>query len=136
VSEPVSTSIYSFSAGAGFVEATAKAIKAVSPSTEIHSTFLDPYVSLLLTGVDAYGANADWADNYSAQDWTGGFTDSQLVNAYNVDVSWLDPNRLVEPYGFSGQEIALSSHGWPVSFYNETITNSPYQPPWRLVFTP
>jgi hypothetical protein len=112
------------SAGAAFVESAAKAIKAASPTTEVHSTFLDPYVSFLLTGADVYGVNATWADSYSGQDWTGGFTESQLENAYNVDVSWLDPNRVIAPYVFSGQDIALSSHGWPVGFYMETITNT------------
>jgi len=115
------------SAGAAFVEAAAKAIKAVSPTTEIHSTFLDPYTSLLLTGSDVYGVNANWADCYSAEDWTGGFTDGQLENAYNVDVSWLDPSRIIAPYGFSGQEIAISSHGWPVGFYMDSVTNTDSQ---------
>jgi uncharacterized repeat protein (TIGR03803 family) len=119
--------LISHSAGAAFIEAAAKAIKAVSPSTEVHETFLAPYLSFLLTGIDAYGANADWADNYSDQDWTGGFTASQLENAYNADVSWLDPNRIIAPYGLSGQYIALSSHGWPIGFYMETVTNTDSQ---------
>ncbi len=111
------------SAGAAFVEATARAIKSVSPTTYIHSTFLDPYLSVLVTGLDVYGANADWADSYSAEDWVGGFTGGQLEYAYNADVSWLDPNSTPVFYPFSGQDVALSSHDWPHGFYMETVTN-------------
>jgi murein DD-endopeptidase MepM/ murein hydrolase activator NlpD len=110
------------SAGAAFVEAAAKSIRAASPTTEIHSTFLDPYRSFLLTGSDVYGVNADWADCYFAEDGFGGFTSGGLVNAHNVDVSWVDPHREIVSYG-AGQ-AAFSSHGYPCEFYLATITNT------------
>lgn len=119
------------SAGSAFVEAVAKKIKALSPDTTVHCTFLDPFLSDLLVGVDIYGANADWADCYFAQDWTGAPTDAHLKNAYSVDVTWADSQRRlvtkycpVDDWGITlvpCDQVATSSHGWPVNYYLRSI---------------
>jgi len=123
------------SAGSAFVEAAAKAFKEVSPSTTVHSTFLDPYLSFFQVGASVYGANADWADCYFAQDATGNFTKGPLANAYSVDVTWADPNKQVSPIYCSSStagstpplldqicgQRATSSHGYPHDFYFATI---------------
>lgn len=116
------------SAGAGFVKAVADQIKLTSPSTIVHCTFLDPYTGRFYELQNVYGVNANWSDCYTAEDWTGPWTDGQLGNAFNVDVSWLDPNRTIAFYGTWNQDIALSSHGWPVGFYMQSITNT--DPTW------
>ena len=79
----------------------------ISPSTVIHCTFLDPYLSfhpvlpMMNTGKTQTGS-----DCYLTQDWTGGFTRGKLAHAHNVDVGWLDPNKKTVAYG-SGQ-VAFS----------------------------
>jgi len=129
------------SAGAAFVEAAAKAIKAASPDTEIHCTFLDPYLSLLLVGANVYGANADWSDCYFVQDLTGTFTSGSLANAYDVDVTWVDPQKTIIPVPCASTTAestppvldqicsyqAWSSHGYPINFYMGSVlgTNPP-----------
>ena len=123
------------SAGAGFVWAAAEQIKKYSPSTIVHCTFLDPYTGMHTPGIDMriiwqtlYGANADWSDCYATEDCTGAGSDGRLANAFNVDVSWLDPNHQEVAYGFAGQSIALSAHLWPIYFYMQSITNT--DPAW------
>jgi uncharacterized repeat protein (TIGR03803 family) len=126
------------SAGSAVIEAMAKELRSSpNPPLTIEETFLDPYTGFTsLTGRGVYGANADWADNYSA---LGSFVDfapsiiglgnatvGKLDNAYNTDVGWVDPNHWTVPYG-SGQ-IALASHEWPHNFYMESITNT--DPGW------
>jgi hypothetical protein len=119
------------SAGAAFVEAAAQTISTLSPATTIHSTFLDPYHSILLVGADVYGANADWADCYFARDQSGQWTDRKLDHAYNVDVSWLDPDKATTPAYDSAfvtanvpSCVAFSSHGWPHDFYSNSIAGA------------
>jgi len=134
----VRVSIIGHSAGAAFVEAAAKAIKATSPSTVVHTTFLDPYLSLFLVGTSVYGANADWSDCYFVQDRTGVFTSGNLANAFNVDVSWVDTNHKRTPVpcpsstaestppalsSVCGYE-ALSSHDYPIDFYSNSIVGA------------
>lgn len=126
------------SAGSAFVEAAAKKFKEISPGTVVHSTFLDPYLSFFLVGTSVYGANADWADCYFAQDTTGNFTKGPLENAYSVDVTWADPNKQVSPVYCSSSmagstppvldqtcgQRATSSHGYPHDFYLASITGA------------
>ena len=126
------------SAGAAFVEAAATAIKKVSPSTTVHTTFLDPYLSSLLVGADIYGLNADWSDCYYVEDWTGVFTSGNLPNSFNVDVSWTDPSHTETPIpcpsstddssppdlnNICGYQ-AWSSHGYPITFYSNSIVSA------------
>ncbi len=125
------------SAGSVFIESFAKEIKAIWPATAIHSTFLDPYLSVNWgLGRETYGVNSDWADCYFAHDsLTGIFTEGTLANAHAVDVTWLDPAKHVtprycpapaapgstSPYLVPCGEDVASSHGWPVDFYLATI---------------
>lgn len=126
------------SAGSAFVEAAAKTFKELSPSTTVHSTFLDPYLSFFQVGASVYGANADWADCYFAQDATGNFTKGPLANAYSVDVTWVDPNKEVSPIYCASStagstpplldqvcgQRATSSHSYPHDFYLATINGT------------
>ena len=129
-------SIIAHSAGSVFIEAFAKEIKAIWPDTEIHCTYLDPYLSIVWgLGQEIYGLNADWSDCYSASDITGVFTQGPLVHAYNVDVTWVDRTATVTPVycytpappdstpamAFPCGEQAASSHDWPHEFYLGTI---------------
>jgi len=105
------------SAGARFIESFAMGVKAVSPDTEIHCTFLDPYLSLLWgLGKDTYGQSANWSDCYFARDPTFVLTSGPLDHAHNVNVTLLDPNLIRLP--FVG---VLSTHGWSHDFYTNTV---------------
>jgi hypothetical protein len=134
------------SAGGDLIQSTADAIRANAPSIVIHTTFLDPFVGLDYRGLAWYGTNADWSDCYYAHDWTddpydipGYWTSGPLANAYNVDISWADTNKMVSltPVlcpGSTAESTApvwdhfcrtnasiTSSHDWPHDFYLETI---------------
>lgn len=130
------------SAGSVFIESFAKEIKGIWPATTIHSTFLDPYLSVIWgLGLSTYGNNSDWADCYFANDnLTSFLTEGRLENAHNANVTWLDPAKTVTPIDCGGTympaapgstspyyvpnycgENAASSHGWPVDFYLSTI---------------
>ncbi len=126
------------SAGVAVIEAIAKQLKSAANPPTVQTTFLDPYTEFVtLAGRDVYGANADWSDCYFAQDWTGPSTGGKLEYAYNVDVTWVDPNKTVTPL-YCGDytpgspdstpaaavpcgEQASSSHDWPHDFYLETV---------------
>lgn len=125
------------SAGAVFIEAFAKEIKAIWPATTIHSTFLDPYLSVVWgLGRQTYGAHSDWADCYFAHDWTGVFTDGTLAHTHAVDVAWLDPGGhpvprycpMTLPGSVLGSAVCgedvVSSHDWPRRFYLDTINGT------------
>src|SRR5205814_1967163 len=99
------------------IEAVSSVLKESSTNTTIHTTFLDPYVLGSEIGRAAYGLNSDWSDNYFAHDvsdslppWS--LTEGVIENAFNVDVTWLDPV-------VAGADAELfpgtpsSSHGWP-----------------------
>ena len=131
------------SAGSVFIEAFAKEIKGIWPDTQIHSTFLDPYLSVALRlGKETYGVNSDWSDSYFAHDGTSILTEGQLLHAHNVDVTWLDTENISYvthycfPSGMAGttpmtifdKQVPCSvhahvdsSHGWPYRFYQRTI---------------
>lgn len=125
------------SAGSAFINAAAMRIKQISPSTEVHTTFLDPYLGLRLAGRGTYGDVSDWSDNYFAKDLTGIFTEGKLDYSHNIDVTWLDTNKITVPkmcevpgaisggtlMSKCGDLAAASSHGWPHDFYLKSITN-------------
>ena len=86
------------SAGAALIQSATEYIKchpvAGLPVPVIHETFLDPYLGIGHPGRTQYGMQADWADNYFSHD-LGGYvlyvlTKGPLVNAHNVEVTWLD----------------------------------------------
>jgi hypothetical protein len=120
------------SAGAAFIESAAAAIKLNSPTTEVHTTFLDPFVGVTAIGELSYGKSAYWSDCYFAQDFTW-YTTGPLLLAYNVDVSWLDPNNKPTPAYNSSDVITVtanfpscapwSSHEWPHDFYSNSVAN-------------
>ncbi|GEM_PF-2104537 len=123
------------SAGAGLIQAALERIKASSPSTVVHCTFLDAFVGFDKAGIANYGNGADWADSYFTRDsltsLTGTYTEGSLDHAYNVDVTQLDPNKvgstkfrssatgLMEPCFKT-----LPTHEGPHIVYLNTITGS------------
>lgn len=127
------------SAGAKLIQTAADTIRSLAPATETHTTFLDPYLDLDYNGHSWYGANADWADCYYALDTeTRNFTDGPLAGAYNVDVTWVDPDKTLNPIACASitaestppvldmicSHQAVSSHEWPHQFYLKSIQRS------------
>jgi hypothetical protein len=120
------------SAGANLIDSAATVLKAKSPGTTIHLTFLDPFEGAGKQYRAVYGRNADWAENYFSRsidtDFLGiEYTESLLTHAYNVDVTALDSGRkLVGVYsaehGFEVCYETFSTHSWPYVFYTKTIT--------------
>lgn len=122
------------SAGAALVERAGQVIKAMTPETTIHTTFLDPFVGFLQMERSAYGASSHWSDSYFASDVvTDGLTEGALDHAHNVDVTALDPKATTTPvYCCSSATTItslsdicgtrfLSSHDWPRRFYLQTV---------------
>lgn len=124
------------SAGSELIESAAEEMRissliASTPLT-IQCTFLDPYVGSTYEEANSYGQAADWSDCYLADDWTGNWTGMPLANAYNVNVTTLDPSAAKQVPGYvSSSDLTSpcyqveSSHGWPVTFYQNSITNPP-----------
>lgn len=126
------------SAGSAFVEAVSRELKQGSPITEVHSTFLDPFLSFSLVGKQTYGVNATWSDCYFSNDWTGQSTMGPLDHSFNVDVTWVDPHKKLCPiYCASATanstvpslelicgEFAVSTHSYPREFYYSSIVGS------------
>jgi hypothetical protein len=139
------------SAGAALVEEAARILEANGVVTEVHTTLLDPYTDWTDAQRSVYGLHANWADNYfdcssdtydvDVQDATRVFgqygrTDGPLAHAYNVDVTALDPTVTQMPVwcttSSSGSTPCryqpYSTHGWPITFYENTIGNAQYAP--------
>jgi len=114
------------SAGAAVIQAIADNFKSAPNPPVIQMTFLDPFLGLFLENQNIYGQNANWADCYFTQDWTGGFTAGSLPRAYNVDVDWVDPNHFALPY--ASAQVAFSTHEYSHDFYIDSVTNS--DPQW------
>lgn len=117
------------SAGAEVIQAATEWIKAVSPSTTVECTFLDPFVGNDFAGVSNYGNGSDWSDSYFTHDVTGATTEAPLDDAYNVNVTYLDPSKTPNSKFYSSQtgepcHTTVSSHGWPIDFYMNTITGA------------
>lgn len=124
------------SAGSAVIEAIAHALQSAPNPPTIHSTFLDPYTGIVLSGRVEYGKNADWADCYFAHDdLTTVFTEGRLDQAYNVNVTWADPDKTLTPIYCAAPsspdstpmmevpcgQHASSSHDWPLMFYFATV---------------
>ena len=128
--------IVSHSAGAGFSQKATETIKAARPDIVVHLTFLDPFVGFDYAGKTEYGKGANWAENYFSRDMLTSpidhwFTEGPLDNAYNVDVTFLDPNKSETDVYRSTPNGALAhcyetrtSHAWPYEFYTKTIPPS------------
>ena len=120
------------SAGAQVIQAATERIKWLSPETTVHTTFLDPYIGVRIFG-QRYGLNADFAENYFSDDWTGRWTGTRLLHAHNVNVTQLDPDHTGGlPVFTSGSSMPSStpaviasqeesSHPYPHDFYLSTI---------------
>lgn len=121
------------SAGAALVQSALQAIKADRNRTiTVHATFLDPFVGARGEWRGIYGLEADWSDSYFSIDLTGPTTEGPISNAFNVDVTWVDPDKVKKTVFCSPQtlsigpaipcgEQAFSSHYWPYKFYQSTI---------------
>jgi hypothetical protein len=127
------------SAGSAVIEAMAQQLKSGANPPEIHETFLDPYTEFItLAGQQVYGANADWSDCYFVNDWTGASTGGGLADAFNVDISWVDPDHTQTPIPCPSSTAgstpplldnicgyqAWSSHGYLVDFYSNSVANA------------
>lgn len=128
------------SAGSRLIEEASKIIRAKSPSTTIHTTFLDAFTGATDNGGSQYGSASDWADSYfnvdvDTYDKAVGWTEGPLDHARNVDITWLDPNKVLIPIlcpsvtaGSTSPILdqicsyeATSFHRWPYDFYYQTI---------------
>ncbi|MBI2924123.1 MAG: SUMF1/EgtB/PvdO family nonheme iron enzyme [Verrucomicrobia bacterium] len=123
------------SAGAALIQGALQTIKSKEPTTVVHTTFLDPYVGPGNGWRSAYGVGADWSDSYFSIDLTGSTTEGALGGAFNVDVTWLDENKTLQPVYSSSPNSnpltiipssyqATSSHPWPHDFYHATVKGS------------
>ncbi|MCW5775737.1 MAG: PD40 domain-containing protein [Phycisphaeraceae bacterium] len=97
------------SAGSALIGEVSRSIRALSPDTTIHCTFLDPYTGIL-PDHDLFGGDADWSDAYfaNASDIPKGLrhtTYRRLWHAHNVEVSCLQNQNLD------------STHAWPHEWY-------------------
>jgi len=121
------------SAGAAFIQSATEWIKWLSPDTTVHTTFLDPYIGVLNFGIQRYGLNADFSENYFSDEWTGHWSGTRLQHAHNVNVTQLDPDHTGGlPVFTSGSSMPSStpaviasqeesSHPYPHDFYLSTI---------------
>jgi hypothetical protein len=124
------------SAGSALIQKASESLRNLAAETEIHTTFLDPYVDLNYYGRSWYGKSADWSDCYYAVDAeTTDRTDGPLCHAYNVEVTWVDPNAKIttkfcyEAGTSDSTPIASlpcgkqadSNHEWPHQFYFDSI---------------
>ena len=109
------------SAGGAVIQAIADQLRSSTSPPVVQMTFLDPYLGIFHEEQGVYGQNADWADCYFTQDWTGGFTSGNVSHAYNVDVDWADPNRWLLDYGSS--QVAFSTHDYSHDFYIKSVVN-------------
>jgi pimeloyl-ACP methyl ester carboxylesterase len=86
--------IIAHSAGAWAAESAAREIAAENPGTQIHLTFLDAYIpptwdQKQLGKIDSKAPH--WAEHYYTKDITFNMTQTDLTNAYNVDITKIDP---------------------------------------------
>jgi len=120
------------SAGAALIQS---ATSMLPPTTTIHTTFLDAYVGGAGSWRSAYGLGSTWSDSYFTHDLetsgnVGAWTEGSLDRSYNVEVTWLDENRILK-HKFCSENLqpcleTVSSHGWPIDFYQATITNESF----------
>jgi hypothetical protein len=129
------------SAGAALVEEAAKIVRTAFPQVDIHTTLLDPYTGFSDEERGSYGAASTWTDDYfdidsdthdNAVSGTVGLgpygrTSGPLTHAFSVDVTALDTAAVWVPEwraqsGLTGEFLQpISTHSWPISFYQNTI---------------
>jgi hypothetical protein len=119
------------SAGAGLLAEAAKQIRATSPGTMVHTTYLDAYCGDMRGFgepggpdgfLEAYGGKSHWSEQYYSMETlnvtcaapTLWWTQQRVAKSYNVDVTSADPVYDL----FIGR---FSTHCWPRCFYFATI---------------
>lgn len=123
------------SAGSALIQAATEVITKGSSNTTIHETFLDAYTGLTYGGRKKYGSGAEWCDSYFTRDKETlpafDLTEGPLDHTYNVDVTWLDPNKeernvFVSSLLGDPQHCTrtVTSHSWPHEFYFRTTIQS------------
>ena len=129
------------SAGSDLIEEASRIIKVKSPSTTIHTTFLDPYTGVTDGERQHYGEYSDWSENYfdfspDTIDGVNHRTFGPLLHSHNVEVTWLDLAKSLTPQYCASQNgtpatltpcsyAASSTHAWPINFYQSTIPPIP-----------
>jgi len=117
------------SAGSWLNEVAADKLKAAGSTAEIRQTFLDTYMPLEGVKNQLMGDSAAFAVQYvdkrEPQDPQGQekpFTNADLSNVYNLEVTKLDPffGKLKKP-----EVIFLRGHEWPHRWYRETTAEPP-----------
>lgn len=132
------------SAGANVIQNAALWVRNLSRNTSVHLTFLnayDPSGSNSIYGLDTIDSSQNnqnwWAEQYVDMNGSPFLDDAHIAlsNAYNFDVTKLDPNSLV----LNAFECALSPwapslgqsciyyyavHAFPYVWYQESIDNS------------
>lgn len=105
------------SLGAFVISSAARYIEEHKPGTNMHLTFLDPYILnhvTLMNDLDFVQSKAGqyWSDNYFVKDLTGAFTEGSSQYCHNVDLSNIMPN-ILWPFDYQ--------HNWVHDWYQETI---------------
>ncbi|MBN1787298.1 MAG: hypothetical protein JW806_02780 [Sedimentisphaerales bacterium] len=101
--------LISFSAGSWVIDSAAKMI-AKETDAQIHLTFLDAYVPIEWdeSELGNFGKSKScWVEHYYAKDITLDCTEVNLTNAYNVNITKIDPG--------------ISGHKFPLFWYLATI---------------
>lgn len=101
------------SAGSWVIDSAAKCIVKEHPETSVHLTFLDAYVPQNWDPNqlgDVNSAGGIWAEHYYTRDITYVVTQNDLIHAYNVDITAIDP--------------LIAEHEFPYRWYLATITGS------------
>lgn len=120
------------SAGAMVIQSASELIRRDVKNCRIHCTFLDPFVGFDKIGVSIYGNSSDWADNYyvyddDTKDFSsvyGRLTAADLQYAANWDITEIDPNvrRILRSHSVGDDSFrAISTHGYPYSFYTNSV---------------
>lgn len=128
------------SAGGNVIQTAAENVKAISPQTDIHLTFLDPYDPS--GGTRHYGLdprNTDghyavypdwWAEQYvDTRDDLGILRNTNLLlpDAFNADVSAIDRDPII-PLTLNLEEYLTHVHEWPRVWYASStlLTDPPF----------
>lgn len=99
------------SAGSWVIDSAAKWIVKEHPETSVHLTFLDAYIPQHWDPNqlgDVHSAGGVWAEHYYTRDITYAVTQNDLIHAYNVDITAIDP--------------LVAEHEFPYRWYLATIT--------------
>jgi len=106
------------SAGAWLIEGAMEKMRSIEDSplysggaATIHGTFLDSFLGYSREGALLLGDKANWTEQYLNMDLVP-FTNTSLVNGYNIDVTDVNPAPTLNP---------AEAHSWPRRWYASTI---------------